>query len=52
MPDEPGIGVLSPIIGMGLVGINPVLGFIFWGGGYVLSGLLFLAVKETGLRAA
>lgn len=45
-------GVLSPIIGMGLVGINPVLGFIFWGGGYILAGLVFLALKETGLRAA
>jgi hypothetical protein len=36
-------GVLAPIIGMGLVGINPVLGFAFWGGCYAIS-------KETGPR--
>jgi nitrate/nitrite transporter NarK len=43
-------GVLAPIIGMGLVGINPVLGFAFWGGCYATSGCLFLLLKETGPR--
>ena len=46
------VPVFTCTFGMGLVGINPVLGFIFRGSGYVLSGLLFPALKETGLRAA
>lgn len=44
-------GMLSPIIGMSLVEINPLAGFVFWGGCYALSGLLFLGLKETGPRA-
>lgn len=43
-------GVLAPIIGMGLVGTNPVAGFAFWGGCYALSACLFLVLKETGPR--
>ena len=41
-------GFISPIIGMRLVNAEPTAGFIFWGGCYVLSALLFLLIKETG----
>ena len=41
-------GVLSPLIGMSLVNAEPTAGFLFWGGCYVLSALLFLLIKETG----
>ena len=41
-------GVLSPLIGMSLVETEPTAGFLFWGGCYVLSALLFLLIKETG----
>ncbi len=44
-------GMLSPIIGMSLVERTPLAGFVFWGGCYALSGILFLGLKETGLRA-
>lgn len=44
-------GVISPMIGMGLVGSNPVFGFAFWGGCFALSACLFLFLKETGPRA-
>lgn len=44
-------GMLSPIIGMSLVEINPLAGFVFWGGCYALAGLLFMGLKETGPRA-
>lgn len=43
-------GVLSPLIGMSLVNVDPTAGFLFWGGCYVLSALLFLLIKETGPR--
>ncbi len=43
-------GVISPVVGMGLVSMNPVLGFMFWGGCLVLSATLFLLLKETGPR--
>jgi len=43
-------GFVSPLIGMRLVSTNPVAGFAFWGGCYVLSALLFLLLKETGPR--
>jgi nitrate/nitrite transporter NarK len=43
-------GFVSPLIGMSLVSINPVAGFVFWGGCYALSALLFLFLKETGPR--
>jgi MFS family permease len=43
-------GFISPLIGMSLVNANPVAGFAFWGGCYVLSALLFLLIKETGPR--
>ncbi len=43
-------GVISPLIGMSLVSAKPVAGFVFWGGCYVVSSLLFLLIKETGLR--
>ena len=44
-------GVLAPIIGMSLVTMNPIAGFVFWGGCYALSACLFLVLKETGPRA-
>jgi hypothetical protein len=44
-------GLISPLIGMSLVSAQPLAGFAFWGGCYVLSSLIFLLVKETGLRA-
>lgn len=43
-------GFVSPLIGMSLVSTNPIAGFAFWGGCYVLSALLFLLLKETGPR--
>lgn len=43
-------GVLSPLIGMSLVNAEPTAGFLFWGGCYVLSAVLFLLIKETGPR--
>ena len=39
------------MIGMVFVAIDPVLGFVFWMGCYVLSALLFLTIRETGWRA-
>jgi hypothetical protein len=45
-------GFLGPVIGMLFVAIDPVLGFVFWMGCYVLSALLFLTIRETGWRAA
>ena len=44
-------GMLSPIIGMSLVELNPLAGFLFWGGCYALAGVLFMGLKETGPRA-
>jgi MFS family permease len=44
-------GFTSPLIGMQLVKMSPVVGFAFWGGCYALSALLFLLLKETGPRA-
>jgi MFS family permease len=43
-------GFISPLIGMSLVNAEPTAGFVFWGGCYVLSALLFLLIKETGPR--
>jgi len=44
-------GFLSPLIGMPLVAIHPLLGFAFWGSCYAAAGLLFLKLRETGPRA-
>jgi predicted MFS family arabinose efflux permease len=44
-------GFVGPVIGMVFVAIDPVLGFVFWMGCYVLSALLFLTIRETGWRA-
>ena len=41
-------GFISPLIGMQLVGIHPLLGFAFWGSCYAAAGLLFLRLRETG----
>ncbi len=43
-------GVLAPIMGMWLVSLTPVAGFVFWGGCFMLSACLFLFLKETGPR--
>jgi nitrate/nitrite transporter NarK len=43
-------GFVGPLICMRLVETMPVAGFAFGGGCYVLSGLLFLLLKETGPR--
>jgi nitrate/nitrite transporter NarK len=45
-------GFLSPLIGMPLVSIHPLLGFAFWAACYGASGLLFLSLRETGPRGA
>jgi nitrate/nitrite transporter NarK len=44
-------GFLSPMIGLALAERRPLFGFLFWGGCYALSGLLFLTLPETGARA-
>lgn len=44
-------GMLAPILGMWLVDVAPVFGFWFWGATYMLSAVLFMLLKETGLRA-
>ena len=44
-------GWLSPIIGMGLAESQPLAGFIFWSGCYLVAACLFALVKETGPRA-
>lgn len=44
-------GFLSPLIGMPLVAIHPLLGFAFWGSCYAAAGILFLTLRETGPRA-
>jgi predicted MFS family arabinose efflux permease len=44
-------GFLGPVIGMAFVAIDPVMGFVFWMGCYVLSALLFLTIRETGWRS-
>jgi nitrate/nitrite transporter NarK len=41
-------GFISPLIGMQLVEIHPLLGFAFWGSCYAAAGLLFLRLRETG----
>ena len=43
-------GFLAPLICARLAEMNPVAGFAFGGVCYVLSGLLFLLLKETGPR--
>jgi len=43
-------GFISPIIGMSLANTEPKTAFLFWGGCYALSSLVFLLVKETGPR--
>ncbi|MGE0821441.1 MAG: nitrate/nitrite transporter [Candidatus Binatia bacterium] len=43
-------GFVGPLLCMRLVETTPVAGFAFGGGCYVLSGLLFLLLKETGPR--
>ncbi len=43
-------GFLSPLIGVPLVSIHPLLGFAFWASCYAASGLLFLSLRETGPR--
>jgi MFS family permease len=45
-----GGGVIAPLVGMVLVRTAPVLGFAFWAGCFVVSALLFTAVRETGWR--
>ena len=44
-------GWLSPIIGMGLAESQPLAGFIFWSGCYLVAACLFALVKETGPKA-
>ncbi len=44
-------GWLSPIIGMGLAESQPLVGFIFWSGCYLVAACLFALVKETGPKA-
>ena len=44
-------GWLSPIIGMGLAESQPLAGFIFWSGCYLVAACLFVLVKETGPKA-
>jgi len=41
-------GVLTPTIGMWLADRRPIAAFAFFAGCYLLSALLFLAVRETG----
>jgi MFS family permease len=43
-------GFVAPLICARLVDITPVAGFAFGGGCSVLSGLIFLLLKETGPR--
>jgi nitrate/nitrite transporter NarK len=43
-------GFVGPLICIRLAETTPVAGFAFGGGCYVLSGLLFLLLKETGPR--
>jgi MFS family permease len=45
-------GFVGPVLGMTFVAVNPVLGFVFWTGCYVVSALLFLTIRETGWRVA
>ena len=44
-------GWLSPIIGMGLATSQPLAGFVFWSGCYLVAACLFALVKETGPKA-
>lgn len=43
-------GVLAPVIGMSLVGVEPLLGFAFFAGCYLLSAAVVLTIAETGWR--
>lgn len=43
-------GFIMPLVGMALVGRNPLYGFAFWGACVAASGLLFLTLRETGPR--
>lgn len=43
-------GFVSPLVGLALVEVDPLYGFAFWAGCYLLSALLFLALPETGPR--
>ena len=44
-------GVLIPLVGMSLANIRPALGFALFTICFLLSALLFTAVRETGPRA-
>ena len=45
-------GAISPLVGMALVAIDPILAFGFWTACFVAAAFLILAVRETGKARA